>query len=209
MGKTLYYLDVFEASKSYVVDEEIEKVFNRMEEIIKMSSPFDNISELPKLNDKFLNIYNEILDRELAPVLIEIEQAKNRVTEVLEESQLEDLLSNKFNKAFTELKNKAESCDNVAQVNGFRLEADKLKIRFLNEIRVEQDKKAKEENIDDTDGDTIVIPSKRHRSISIKDINVSNSWQIESKADLEKYLQDLKTRLEKEIEDNTILNIEF
>lgn len=207
--KTLYYLDVFEASKSYVVNEEIEKIANRMVEITRMFSPFNNISELPTLNDKFLNIYNQILDTELTPVLIEIEQAKNRVMEVLEKSQLEDILSNKFSKAFLDLKNKAESCDNVAQVNGFRLEADKLKIRFLNEIRIEQDKTTKAEDTNNKGGDTTAIPTKKHRNISIKDINTSNSWQIETKTDIEKYLHDLKTRLEKEIEENTILNIEF
>lgn len=45
--------------------------------------------------------------------------------------------------------------------------------------------------------------------MSIKDINPTNSWQVETKEDIEKYLQALKERLEKELEENTILNIEF
>lgn len=211
--KTLYYLDVFEASKSYVVNDEIERVVHRMEEIIKMSHPYDNIRELPKLNDEFLNIYGEILDNELTPVKLGIKEAENRVMEVLEESKLEEVFSNKFKQAFINLNTKAESCDNVAQVNGFRLEADKLKIRFLNEIIAEQERRAKEnEKGKDTGGtgeDKEVKPTKKHRNLSIKDINISNSWQIETKDDIDKYLQDLKMRLEKEIEENTILNIEF
>lgn len=211
--KTLYYLDVFEASKSYVVNEEIERVVHRMEEIIKMSYPYDNIRGLPKLNDEFLNIYGEILDNELEPVKLGIKEAEDRVMEVLEESKLEEVFLNKFKQAFINLNTKAESCDNVAQVNGFRLEADKLKIRFLNEITAEQERIAKEnEKKKDTEGTEevkVVKPTKRHRNLSIKDINISNSWQIETKDDIDKYLQDLKMRLEKEIEENTILNIEF
>ncbi len=210
--KTLYYIGVFEASKSYVVNEEIEKIFTRMEEIIKMPSPYDNISELPKLNDDFLNIYGQILDKELEPVKVEIMEAEKRVMEVLEESKLEDVFLSKFRQAFIDLNKKAESCDNVAQVNGFRLEADKLKIRFLNEIRDEEVKRAEKANDNPntiTAGLDIKVDFKKVKNISIKDINKSSSWQIESKEDIEKYIRELKTRLEKEFEENQILNIEF
>lgn len=212
--KTLYYIDIFEESRSYVINEEIEEKIHRMKTIAKMSNPYDNIRELPALNDSFLNIYNGILDKELEPVKLEIEEAENRVTEVLEESGLKEIFSIKFKDAFINLMKKAESCNNVAQVNGFRIEADKLKLRFLNEITVMQEKIVKEQEkqreIEGTEPVKINIKmTKKRRNLSIKDLNPSNSWQIETKEDLEKYLQNLKIRLEKEIEENTILNIEF
>ncbi|MBE6064446.1 BREX system P-loop protein BrxC [Clostridium cochlearium] len=212
-NKTQDYIDIFEESRSYVVNEKLESVIERMETILKMSCPYNNIKELPELNDEFLNIYGEILDKELEPVKIEINEAENRVMEVLEQSGLQEVFSIKFKQAFMNLMKKAESCNNVAKVNGFRIEADKLKIRFLDEITKEQEQRAKEEEskkkIDTEQTKKVVKPIKKQRNISIKDINPSTSWQIETKEDIEKYLKNLKMKLEKEIEENTILNIEF
>jgi len=211
--KTQKYIDIFEESRSYVINEEIESVVKRMETIFKMPYPYNNIKDLPELNNKFPNIYNEILDKELEPVKTEICEAEKRVMEVLKQSGLEEIFFEKFTRAFYNLTEKAESCDNVARLNGCRTEADKLKIRFLNEIAKEQERIAEKEKpkktVEAGRTDKIANPVKKQRNISIRDINPSSSWQIETEEDLEKYLRDLKERLEKEIEEGTILNIEF
>lgn len=211
--KAQKYVDIFKDSSTYIINEEIESVVKKMKIILKMPYPYNNIKDLPELNDKFSNIYNEILDKELEPVKAEIHEAEERVMEVLKQSGLEKAFLEKFRNYFNNLTEKAESCNNVAKLNGFKIEADKLKIRFLNEIAEEQKNIAKKENSTETieAGKTakIINPVKKQRNISIRDINPSNSWQIENKEDLEKYLQELKVRLEKEIEEGTVLNIEF
>jgi len=63
--------------------------------------------------------------------------------------------------------------------------------------------------IDDGDSTTIKKPVIRRKNIRIRDINPSNSWRIETRADLDKYIGELKEKLEKELGENTILNIEF
>lgn len=210
--KTRNYIEIFEESRSYIINTEIEDITKRIKTILKMSWPYDNISELPGLNSDFLNIYMGILEKESEPVKTEIEKAENRVMEVLEQTGLNEVFLIKFKNAFEKLKEKVKSCNNVAKINGFKIEADKLKMRFLNEIVKEQERRAKDEaGINDTKGigpiDKKII--KKQRNLSIKDINPSNSWQIETKEDIEKYLEGLKTILEEEIEENTILNIEF
>jgi hypothetical protein len=211
--KSKSYSEVFEESRSYVLNNEIESIIDKMEDILKMPYPYNKIKDLPELNDRFLDIYNKILDKELKPVKLEINEAEKRVTEVLKQSGLEKIFHNKFSSAFSNLIKKAESCNNVAKVNGFRIEADKLKMRFLDEIAKEQEHIAEKERakkaMDQNEANKVVKPIKKQFNISIKDINPSNSWQIENKDDLEKYLQVLKIRLEKEIREDTILNVEF
>ena len=173
-----------------------------MKAILKMSRPYDFIKELPELNEKFLKVYSQILDKELAPILVEIEDAKTRVLEEVEKSQLEEVFEGEFKRAFRDLKKKAEACNNVAKVNGFRLEADKLKIRFLNEITEELQKRAREQaekfKIDKAKDPKVrvVKPVKRKRNISIRDINIAHSWQVETKEDIDRYLTALRKRLE-------------
>ena len=43
----------------------------------------------------------------------------------------------------------------------------------------------------------------------IYDVVPENSWKIESESDIDKYLNALKVSLEKELEDNDIINIDF
>ena len=212
--KTQNFLSIFDESRSYVLDEKVESVVKRMESISEMPSPYNNIKELPELNERFLDSYNEILDKELAPVLTEIENAEKRVMDVLKQSGLEEVFSNRFKQSFNSLIERAKSCNNVAKVNGFRIEADRLKIRFLNEITREQDRIAKRSRCCQRSRRAKKClrgckASKRQRNLSIRDLNVSNSWRIETKDDIEKYLQSLKEKLEDEITENTILNIEF
>jgi hypothetical protein len=203
--KSLYYNNIFDESKNYILNEEIETVMERVDSILKMPSPYNNIKELPELNEKFLDSYSEILDNMLEPVKVKINEAEERVMEKLKKTGLGDVFAGKFKQAFKELMVKAESCNNVAKLNSFMMEADTLKKRLLNEISEEEVRGAREKP--DVGGK--VVPIKRQRHISIKDINPSNSWQIESKDDMERYLNALRQRLEKELEKDTILNVEF
>ncbi len=148
--KTQHYISIYKESKSYILNEEIEEIIEEMKTIISMSSPpYNRIKDLPELNNRFLNLYNDILDKELEPVKAEIEQAKHRVMEELEKTGLEDKFGQRYGASFSDLNKRAESCNNVAMVNGFRIEADTLKMRYLNEIAKELEKQKREEPIDD------------------------------------------------------------
>ena len=207
--KTQYYISIYDESKSYILNEEIEKIIKDMKNIISMPSPYNNIKDLPELNNRFLDLYNDILDKELKPVKEEIQQAKNRVMEELEKTGLEDRFRLKYRNSFDNLIKRASSCNNVAKVNGFKIEADTLKKRYLNEIAKELEKPVPTKPVDGGNTEGTKSPVVKRKYISIKDINPLNSWTIKDKQDLDKYLQELKARLEKELEENTILNIEF
>ncbi len=207
--KAQYYISIYGESKSYILNEEIEGIIDEMKTILSMSRPYNRIKDLPELNNRFLNIYNYILDKELEPVKSEIKQAEDRVMEELEKTALEDRFGQKYRTSFIDLNKRAESCNNVAMVNGFRIEADTLKMRYLNEIAKELENQKREESIGSEDKETIRKPVIKRKNISIKDINPSNSWRIETREDLDEYIEELKAKLENELEENTILNIEF
>ena len=208
--KSQHYISIYDESRSYILNEEIEKIIEDMKDILSMPNPYNRIKDLPDLNNRFLDLYNDILDKELEPVKLEIQQAKDRVIEELEKTDLEDKFASKYRISFDNLKRRAEACNNVAMVNGFKIEADTLKMRYLNEIAKELERQKppiKSTSGGDTEATKPIII--KRKNISIKDVNPSNSWRIEDEKDLDKYLKELKERLEKELEKNTILNIEF
>ena len=50
---------------------------------------------------------------------------------------------------------------------------------------------------------------KKRKNISIKTVNVAASWQIESAQDVDKHLASLRERILGELEEDTVISIEF
>jgi hypothetical protein len=131
---------------------------------------------------------------------------------------------------FGELKDKAEACNNVASLQNIKIEADALKVRFLNEIaafvakrqadaeeerkRREQEEKEKQGGQNDSKPDqpsvlVQVKPVKKRKTVSIKSVNSSTTWQLETPEDVQKYISALQAKLNGLLEEDTIINIEF
>ena len=50
---------------------------------------------------------------------------------------------------------------------------------------------------------------KKSKMISIKTINLEKTWQLETEDDVKRYIAELEKKLIKELEKDTIINIEF
>lgn len=131
---------------------------------------------------------------------------------------------------------KASRCNNVATLQNIKIEADALKVRCLNEIadmesRLQAQKIAEEEKKEGRkqpqpdmirDGGKFYgtgksdeqqagsIPKqKKQRIISIKSINTETTWQLETEEDVKKYVADLEKNLLAQLEDDTVIHVEF
>ena len=111
----------------------------------RMAAPFGEIYKLPELLEKFSNLYVNILTELEAPVQAAIDEARERVFDELNRKHCHEKLSDKFVNLFNEIREKAEHCNNVAQLQNIKVEADALKIRCLNEISAEEAKLIEQE----------------------------------------------------------------
>lgn len=50
---------------------------------------------------------------------------------------------------------------------------------------------------------------KKQRTISIKSINAETTWQLEKAEDVKRYVADLEKKLLAQLEDDTIIQVEF
>ena len=215
--KSLHILEIYNQSKIFIVNEEISALADKIQSIIKMSSPYNSIKDLPELNQKFITLNVELLKNEADKIKPVVEEHRSRVFDYLVSVEVEhrDKLRDKFIKLFDELREKLKTCNNVANLKNITLEADALKIRCMNEI----------------DNDKVVIPDPpkpdpvyggetpvtsspaptitKTKNISMKQLNSSTSWEIKTADDVEKYVDELKNRLLSEISDNTIIRVEF
>ena len=104
---------------------------------------------------------------------------------------------------------KAETCNNVALLTNIPVEADALKVRFLNEISAHVARSGGDGGGNGDGGDPVRPQVKKHKTVSIRTINTATTWQLETKEDVERYIQTLQTKLNALLEKDTIVNIEF
>lgn len=205
--KALCQMRIFEGSKTFVADVEIENVVAEVNTILKKSAPYSDIFKLPELLDKFINLYGNLLDDMLNPVNAAISEARKRVFDELEGKRCQEMLSDKFIRLFQEIREKAQSCNNVATLQNIKVEADALKVRCLNEISFEEAKLLNSNPVN-PNGEK-ARPVKNSKTISIKSLNTSATWQIETEQDVKRYVSELEEKLINSLVENTIINIEF
>lgn len=217
-------MDIFESSKTFIVNDEVEGYVSRINTILNKSEPYNEMHKLPDLIEKYLTAYNAELDKHMEPALEAVDEARRRVFDELDGKECRPQLSDKFVKSFSDLSDKAQACDNIANLKNISVEADALMTRSLNEIFAAEKKIADSKAAkitppiqpgDDTGAEPIqpvapvVTKVKKRKAVSIKSINTSSSWQLESAADVDKYLADLKNKLMNTLEEDTIITIEF
>ena len=231
--KSLLYLEKYDDSKTYIVDAELESVVDEIRTIVKKDKPFSDIPKLPELLKKFTDAYSKVLDEQLAPVLASVAESQKRVFEVLNTKEYKESKINPYNDMFFEIQNGAESCTNVSTLRGYADRAEALKIRLLNEmykmdqeiaikkaeeVRKKLEAEAKENGRYDTDlieqqvskvAEENGYHSQHIKNVTFKKISKSSSWRIESVEDLDKHLNELRNNLLLELDDNTIVNVEF
>ena len=140
----------------------------------------------------------------------------------LEGKECKDTFINKVHERFTEIKEKAETCNNVATLQNIKVEADALKVRLLNEIsaaeaRIIGSKIPKTPPVlgDDLVAENNPVPYikkpkiKTQKTVSIKSINTETTWRIETEADVDNYVETLRAKIKQNVKEDTILNIEF
>ena len=227
--RALDMLAIYDDSKTYIVDEELEKIVAEMRQITKQDKPYPNIPKLPELRSRFIMAYSKILEREEKPVLDAIDQAKNRVLEVLDTKEYAAEKRAKYNEQFREIREGAERCNNVSSLRSFADKADALKIRLMNEmdaldrqIAYEKALKAKQEAEEAArkakkEGKEIEIVTpvpdpvkiKKTKNVTIKNMTNTSSWRLESEQDIDTYLAALRKALIEELEGTDIVNVEF
>ncbi len=220
--KALRLMNIYNDSKTFIVDNDIEQVVENVKAILKKSNPYGDIFRLPDLLEKFTNLYDRLLDKMMEPIKLAIQEARKRVFDELDGKQCHDKLKDRFVELFSEINEKATCCNNVATLQNIKIEADALKVRCLNEISAEEAKMISEttslvepdnDNNNKNDNPVVVAtpsaPTKKQKTISIKSINTSASWQIETEEDVKRYVAELEDKLIKELEIDTIIHIEF
>ena len=216
-ARALDMLAIYDDSKTYIVDAELEDIVAQMRSITRQEKPYFNIPKLPELREKFMSCYGDILQQQSAPVLDSIGQAMKRVLDVLSTKEYNDKKRASYIEKFQEIKEGAEHCNNVSTLRSFADKAEALKLRLLNEMdefdnelaaqKAEAEGAKQAASADKVDGAPVKI--RKTKNVSIKMMTGTASWHLESKEDINKYIDSLRKALEAQLDEDTIVNVEF
>ena len=226
--RSLEMLAIYDDSKTYIVDSELEEIVRAMRDIVRQEKPYKNIPKLPSLRQKFMESYSRVLNREEKPVLDAIDHAEKRVMEVLNTKEYAENYRQRYFTLFAEIRDGAQHCNNVSSLRSYADKAEALKIRLLNEMdrRDAQIAKAKAEEARHAAEEAarkakekgeVVKPvvidppvvAKKIKNVTIKNMVHTSSWRLESTEDVDRVLEDLRGSLLEGLKGNDILNVEF
>ena len=230
--RVLDMLAIYEDSKTYIVDTKLEEVVEKMHTIVKQDKPYKNIPQLPELLKQFRDAYAKVMEVEEAPVLDSIDQSRQRVLEVLATKEYAEQKKERYLSLFEDIHKGAESCNNVSALRSFADKAGALKIRLMDEMdnmdrqiverkqaeeirRIREE--AKKQGVDVSDAQVaqnIAEQNKQYKvrktkNVSIKKITGTSSWRLENTADIDKYIEELRKTLVTQLDEDTIVNVEF
>ncbi len=135
-------------------------------------------------------------------------------------------LTPSFSASVTVLHEEASHCNNVSRLRAYADRAEALKLRLLNELdqmaadiarkkAEEEERKRKEAEAKGEKPDIPAEPPKplpkvkKKKRVAIKSVTLTSSWRLETEEDIEKYLASLRENLKAQLEEDTIVNIEF
>ena len=219
-------LAIYDDSKTYIVNAELEDIVAQMRSITRQEKPYANIPKLPELRERFMSCYVKILQQESAPVLDSIDQAWKRVFEVLSTKAYNDQKGTAYFEKFQEIRDGATRCNNVSTLRSYADKAEALKLRLLNEMdeldrklakqKAEEEARRQAETAKQSGKpapEATVAPApvkiRKTKSVSIKMMTGTASWRLESKADIDRYMDSLRKSLEAQLDEDTIVNVEF
>lgn len=214
--RALDMLEIYDDSKTYIVDKDLEDIVAQIKSIVEMQAPYREIPKLPDLRNRFMNAYTDILEKAAVPVKQSIEDDRDRVMEVVDTKEYKDEKKPEYQEMFVEIWNGADTCNNVSRLRAYADKASALKIRLLDEMNeLDANLAAKKAAENASSGNTpaldvvVNVPQKKTKNVTIKTVAHTSSWRIEKAEDVEKYIDQLRKSLIDELNENDIVNVEF
>ena len=203
-------LEIYDKNKDYAdKDEELENVATTLKEILKANEPYDRIQELPMLREDLLDLLTRMYETKSAPI---IEMTNNTIEYIKNElSNSKDLIGENFGKNYIEtcenakysLENSNELINILAQESRVR----QIKNKFINALEIEKEKELKQINGEIPEVQVEVKPIIKRKKVQTS-LLLGHSYSIDTPEDVDKYINELKEKLLKELEQNKNLTIE-
>lgn len=203
IDKGLKALDLYDSSKEYITDADIKKTIESIRKIVEMPKPYEDIKRLPELYNAFSKKYVLILENIYKTISPAIEQDQGKVLSALEGKYYEDQFMDDVKKDFTNLKDRAKTENNIANLWGLKSKADSVCQIYLNKFNAMP---AKQEN-----GNDLIVPESPEKTVKtvMASLITSATWTITNENDLDQYITTFRRQIASLLNDADEVEIKF
>lgn len=196
-------ITIYDNNKDYAdKNEELTNVVDKMVSILTANEPYSEIHKLPTLRKDLIDILTNMYEVKSAPIIKMVEDTIEYINNEVEKAGFTGTLWESYistcKSAIETLSKSNELKDIFAQ----QTRIDQLKDRFIYTLEREKSKKNAT-----TENGEVVEEKIVKRTIVRTDSLMNHSYEINSKEDIDKYIEELKDKLLKEFEKNNNLTI--
>lgn len=200
--------DSYTKNQLSIIDkDELNEIASKIKDIIFDPEPYSKIKFINDYCDDYKGLFDEILENKRTIPRNDID---NNLKEVLSYLNNEDLL-NKFEmdvrSDFSNLKDKLNAATVIAVIEGISNESRNLRNNFIKQI---ENYIATVNPQPPTGGDkggpkhTI-----KRKTVTIKSVTSRSSFEFKSEEDIDKFVEDIRSKLKKELEGKDILDLDL
>ena len=202
--KALDMLRIYEGNRSYVLDPETIKLVDEIEKITRLQSPYSEIHKLPELVEQFMTRFVQLLEEECKPIRASIEADRDITQADLGRRSFKNKFAEKVRTDFAGLLDRLSRANNIYEAIAMQTESDRMKQRFIQSFIDEEARLAAQAA--KTGEDAPAAHVRRDKTMSMKML-FSGTNRISSKQDIDRLLDDMRDKLEAQLEDDTTIHI--
>ncbi len=196
----------YENNKDYVDNtQELKDVVGKILDILKAEEPYSSIHELPTLRSELISILVDMYEKKSAPI---IEMANKTIEYIENELNSAGIDSEEFGKGYIDnckgIINSLQHSNELKDIYAQETRLGQMKDSFIIALDKKKYEMSKPKD-DNTNSDEPVII--KPRKIVRTDMLMNRSYEINSKEDIDKYIEELRNKLMKELEENNNLTI--
>lgn len=200
----LKMLAIYEGNRSYVLDPETITLVEKIEKITRLQAPYFEIHKLPELIEQFTNRFAQLLEDECEPILSSINTDWEITSTDLNQRSFKDKYAEKVRKDFGALIDRLSHANNIYEAIAMQTESDRMKQRF---IQMFIDEEARLAAAAAKTGDDVPPPPiHKTKTVSAK-VLLGGTNQISSRQDIDRLLDELRKKLEAQLEEDTTIQI--
>lgn len=196
-------ITIYDNNKDYAdKTDELLNVVNKIVSILTSKEPYSEIHELPTLRKDLIDILTNMYDVKSEPIIKMIDSTIEYIENEVKKARIDTEFGKPYINTCKSVISTLERSNELKDIFAQQTRIDQLKDRFINALEYEKSKKNATDETGEVKEEKIV-----RRTIIRTDSLMNHSYEINSKEDIDKYVEELKEKLLKEFEKNSSLTI--
>ena len=196
-------ITIYDNNKDYAdKTEELSNVVDKIVSILTSSEPYSEIHELPTLRKDLIDLLTQMYDVKSEPIIKMINNTIEYIENEVKQAEVDENFGKRYIDICKNVIDTLESSNELKDIFAQQTRIDQLKDSFITALEYEKSKKNATNEVGEVIEEKIV-----KRTIIRTDSLMNRTYEINSEEDIDKYVEELRTKLLKEFEKNSNLTI--